>query len=67
MQRLSEHERSGAIGILQAGVRVSRDTKIAFRQPFFASEIVTRPLGQLKTVFRNATVVVVAVFTNGLV
>ena len=36
--------------MLQAGVHVSdgRDSIIAIRQLFFALEIVTRPLGQLK-------------------
>ena len=49
MPRLSEHERSGAIGMLKAGVRVS-DVAIYhnFHQLYIASEIVTRLLGQLK-------------------
>ena len=38
MPRLSEYERSGAIGILKAGIR----------QLYNASEIVTRLMGQLK-------------------
>ena len=50
MPRLSEHEQSGAIGMLKAGARVSDVTRyiIAIRQLYSAQEIVTRLLGQLK-------------------
>ena len=50
MQRLSEHERPGAIGMLKAGVRISGVVRyyIAIRQLCSRSEIVTRLLGQLK-------------------
>ena len=49
MPRLSEHKRSGAIGMLQAGCvfLLPRDIIIAVRQLYSASEIVTRLLGQL--------------------
>ena len=47
MPRLSEHERSGAIGMLKAWMCVS---DVAIRQLNSASEIVTRLLGQLKIV-----------------
>ena len=50
MPRLSEHERSGAIGILKAGVRVTDVARYHNCHPLTnsASEIVTRLLGQLK-------------------
>ena len=50
VQRLSEHERLGAIGLLKTGTRISglTDIIIAFRQLYSTSEIVTRLLGQLK-------------------
>ena len=50
MPRLSEHERPGAIGMLKAGMRVSRspDIIIAINQLYSTFEIVTRLLGQLK-------------------
>ena len=52
MPRLSDHERYGAVGILQAGVRVSVVARYyqchANGQLYSASEIVTRLLGQLK-------------------
>ena len=50
MPRLSEHERSGAIAMLKAGVRVSdvADIIIAIRHLCSALELVTRLLGQLK-------------------
>ena len=43
--RLSEHEQSGVIGMLKAGVHVA--DIIAIRQLYSPSEIVTRLLGQL--------------------
>ena len=46
--RLSEHERPGAIEMLKVWVRVSGLAKIAIRQLYSISEIVTRLLGQLK-------------------
>ena len=48
--RLSEHERTGAVGILKAGCvfLASLDIIIAIRQLYRTSEIVTRLLGQLK-------------------
>ena len=47
---LSEHEWSGAIGMLKAGVRVFDVARYHnyIRQLYSASEIVTRLLGQLK-------------------
>ena len=50
MPRLSEHERSGAIGMLKTGMRVSDVAQyhIAIRQLCSTSEIITRLLGQLK-------------------
>ena len=52
MPRLSEHEQSGAIGMLKAGCvfLTSSDIIIAIFQLYSASEIVTRLLGQLKIV-----------------
>ena len=52
MSLLSEHEGSGAIGMLRAGMRVTmlRDIIIAIHQLYSASKIVTRLLGQLKTI-----------------
>ena len=48
--RLSEHERSGAIGMLKAGCvfLASPDIILAIHQLYSTSEIVTRLLGQLK-------------------
>ena len=50
MPCLSEHERSGAVRMLKAGVcfRTSPDIAIAIRQLYSTSEIVTRLLEQLK-------------------
>ena len=50
MSRLSEHEQSAAIWMLQAGVPVSDVPRfiIASGQLYSAPEIVTRLLGQLK-------------------
>ena len=48
MPRLSKHERSGAIGVFKADVRVP-DIIIAIRQLNSASEIITRLLGQLRS------------------
>ena len=50
MPRLSEHERSGIIGMLKAGrvFLTTPDNILAIRQLYNASEIVTRLLGQLK-------------------
>ena len=51
MPCLSEHERSGAFGMLKAGVRGSDVAIIiAIRQLYSASEIVTRLQRQLKIV-----------------
>ena len=52
MSLLSEHEGSGAIGMLRAGMRVImlRDIIIAIRQLYIASKIATRLLGQSKTI-----------------
>ena len=50
MPRLSEHERSGAIGMLNLACvfLTSQDITIGIRQLCSASEIITRLLGQLK-------------------
>ena len=45
MQRLSEHEQSGAIWNVKAGVRVS---DVASQQLYSTPEIITRLLKQLK-------------------
>ena len=52
MPRLSEHEQSGAFGMLKAGVRVSAVATYHYCHPStiqrLTSEIVIRLLGQLK-------------------
>ena len=51
MPRLSDHERSGAFGMLKARVRVSDVAKYYYcnqSKLYSSSEIVTRLLGQLK-------------------
>ena len=48
MPRLSEHELSGTIGMLKAGVRVSDVVRYHICHPSFI-QIVTKLLGQLKT------------------
>ena len=52
MPRLSEHERSGSIGMLKAGVRVSDVARYHYCHPSTIQrlEIVTRLLGQFKIV-----------------
>ena len=47
MPRFSEHEQSGAIGMLKGGVRVSDVARFHNCQLNSASEIATRLLGQL--------------------
>ena len=50
MPRLSKHKRSGEIGMLKAGLRVSDVARYHYCHPstIQRSEIVTRLLGQLK-------------------
>ena len=48
MPRLSEHGRSGAIGMLKGGVRVSDVARFHNCQLNSASEIATRLLGQIE-------------------
>ena len=78
MPRLSEHERSGTLGMLKAGCvfLTSTDIIIAIRQLYDTSKIVTRLLVQLKvdagmanqewrpTLRRQLTSIISTIFTS---